>query len=187
MYFSDEVRVPGKELPELPDEGEVSDRELSMAQLLIESMESEWDPDRYHDTHREKVEALIEEKRQGREIVIQEPAEPAAKVVDLMEASTPASRRPPSPGRRDPRRRTGQADAGPRGRTRQEEGRRQDGQAARPGQADGLPLQGVLTPGPAPAPDSGCPTESVPARLLRRLGARVRPPTKYCVQADIAA
>jgi DNA end-binding protein Ku len=86
MYFSDEVRVPGKELPELPDEGEVSDRELSMAQLLIESMESDWDPDRYHDTHREKVEALIEEKRQGREIVIQEPAEPAAKVVDLMEA-----------------------------------------------------------------------------------------------------
>ena len=36
-----------------------------MAQLLIESMESEWDPERFHDTHREKVEALIEEKRAG--------------------------------------------------------------------------------------------------------------------------
>ena len=64
MYFSDEVRSPGKELPELPENGEVTDRELSMAQLLIESMESDWDPERFHDTHREKVEALIEEKRQ---------------------------------------------------------------------------------------------------------------------------
>jgi DNA end-binding protein Ku len=85
MYFSDEVRSPGKELPGLPEDGDVTDRELSMAQLLIESMESDWDPKRFHDTHREKVEELIEEKRQGHEIVIQEGPEPA-KVVDLMEA-----------------------------------------------------------------------------------------------------
>ncbi len=85
MYFSDEVRSPERDL-ELPDTGEVSDRELSMAQLLIESMESEWDPQRYHDTHREKVEALIEEKSQGHEIVIQAAPEAPAKVVDLMEA-----------------------------------------------------------------------------------------------------
>jgi DNA end-binding protein Ku len=85
MYFSDEVRAPGKELPGLPEDGEVTGRELSMAQLLIESMESDWDPNRFHDTHREKVEELIDEKRQGHEIVIQEGPEPA-KVVDLMEA-----------------------------------------------------------------------------------------------------
>ncbi|HEY6426129.1 MAG TPA: Ku protein [Acidimicrobiales bacterium] len=85
MYFSDEVRSPGKELPGLPEDGEVTDRELSMAQLLIGSMESDWDPARFHDTHRQKVEQLIEEKRQGREIVIQEGPEPA-KVVDLMDA-----------------------------------------------------------------------------------------------------
>ena len=103
MYFSDEVRVPGKELPELPDEGEVSDRELSMAQLLIESMESDWDPERYHDTHREKVEALIEEKRQGREIVIQEPAEPAGKVVDLMEALNASIKAAAKPGTKSAR------------------------------------------------------------------------------------
>jgi DNA end-binding protein Ku len=85
MYFSDEVRAPGKELPALPEDGEVTARELSMAELLIESMENDWDPARYHDTHREKVGDLIEEKRQGHEIVIQEGPEPA-KVVDLMEA-----------------------------------------------------------------------------------------------------
>jgi DNA end-binding protein Ku len=85
MYFSDEVRDPGREFP-VPSAEDVTERELSMAQLLIESMESEWDPERFHDTHREKVEALIEEKRAGHEIVIQEGPEPPAKVVDLMEA-----------------------------------------------------------------------------------------------------
>ena len=85
MYFSDEVRAPGRDL-DLPETGDVTDRELSMAQLLIASMESEWDPERFHDTHRDKVEAIIEEKRQGHEIVLQEGPEPAAKVVDLMEA-----------------------------------------------------------------------------------------------------
>ena len=85
MYFSDEVRAPGRDL-ELPETGDVTDRELSMAQLLIESMESDWDPERFHDTHREKVEAIIEEKRNGHEIVLQEGPEPVAKVVDLMEA-----------------------------------------------------------------------------------------------------
>ena len=85
MYFADEVRSPGRDLA-LPEDAEVSTRELSMAQLLIESMESEWDPARYHDTYREKVEALIEEKRSGHEIVIQALPEAPAKVVDLMEA-----------------------------------------------------------------------------------------------------
>jgi len=119
MYFSDEVRSPGKELPDLPEDGDVTSRELSMAQLLIESMESDWDPDRFRDTHREKVEQLIEEKRQGHEIVIQEGPEPA-KVVDLMEAlnaSIKAAARPTgkatarraAPAKKAPARRTAPA------------------------------------------------------------------------------
>jgi len=103
MYFSDEVRSPGKELPELPENGDVSDRELSMAQLLIESMESEWDPERFHDTHREKVEALIEEKAQGHEIVIQSAPEEPAKVVDLMEALNASIKAAAKPGAKSTR------------------------------------------------------------------------------------
>jgi DNA end-binding protein Ku len=57
-----------------------------MAELLIESMEGSWDPSRYHDTHRQKIEALIEEKRQGRSIVTTAPAPAGTKVVDLMAA-----------------------------------------------------------------------------------------------------
>jgi len=98
MYFSDEVRQPGQDLPELPEENEVSDRELSMAQLLIESMESEWDPGRFHDTHREKVESLIEEKAKGHEIVIQSAPEEPAKVVDLMEALNASIKAAAKPG-----------------------------------------------------------------------------------------
>ena len=123
MYFSDEVRSPGREL-ELPDTDEVSDRELSMAQLLIESMESDWDPARFHDTHREKVEALIEEKRQGHEIVIQAPEPAPAKVVDLMEAlnaSIAAAAR------------SGGAKAEKTGENGQEGARRQAGGTRRPG------------------------------------------------------
>ena len=86
MYFSDEIRSPTKELPDLPDSSEVTDREVQMASLLLESMESDWDPAKYHDTHREKVEALIEAKRQGDEIVTGVESAPATtKVVDLMD------------------------------------------------------------------------------------------------------
>jgi DNA end-binding protein Ku len=86
MYFADEIRSPSKELPDLPSAGEITDREVQMAGLLLESMESDWEPDRYHDTHREKVEALIEAKRQGDAIVTGvEAAPPATKVVDLMD------------------------------------------------------------------------------------------------------
>jgi DNA end-binding protein Ku len=86
MYFADEIRSPSTELPELPDASDLSDREVSMAELLLDSMASEWEPDKYHDTHRQKVEALIESKRQGNEIVTGTEVAPAStKVVDLME------------------------------------------------------------------------------------------------------
>jgi DNA end-binding protein Ku len=85
MYFADEVRSPTKVLPDLSHAEAPTDREIKMAQLLIDSMEDSWDPKRYRDTHREKVQALIEEKSQGKEIVANTGA-PAAKVIDLMDA-----------------------------------------------------------------------------------------------------
>ncbi len=110
MYFADEVRSPEKELPNLPEVEDPTDREIKMAELLIESMEGSWDPSRYRDTHREKIEALVEEKRQGREIVAAASA-PTAKVVDLMDAlnasikatQSPKKKAPSSPGRPAPK------------------------------------------------------------------------------------
>jgi DNA end-binding protein Ku len=85
MYFADEVRSPTNELPNLPGSEITTDQELQMANLLIGSMESDWEPQRYQDTHRAKVEAIIEEKAQGKTIAVAK-APQATKVVDLMEA-----------------------------------------------------------------------------------------------------
>ena len=86
MYFADEVREPGEVLPDLPAADDLSDRELSVANLLIDSMADEWDPERYHDTFRARVEELVEQKRRGEEIVTESPVPRQSNVVDLMEA-----------------------------------------------------------------------------------------------------
>ncbi len=85
LYFADEIRRPDEELPTLPEAVTLSAKERAMAELLVQSMEAEWDPARYEDTHRAKVEALIEEKRQGHAIVTEAQPQPAP-VVDLMAA-----------------------------------------------------------------------------------------------------
>jgi DNA end-binding protein Ku len=86
MYFADEVKDPAKELPELDAHGPISERELDTAKLLIDSMATDWDPTNYRDTYRQRLQALIEEKRQGNEIVIEAAPARATNVVDLMEA-----------------------------------------------------------------------------------------------------
>ena len=85
MRFSDEVRSPVNELPNLPEAGLANAQELKMANLLINSMQSEWDPKRYHDTHRTKIEAVIEQKARGETIEVDHAA-PKRAVVDLMAA-----------------------------------------------------------------------------------------------------
>jgi DNA end-binding protein Ku len=106
MYFADEIRSPTEELPALPGADEVTERELSMAGLLLESMANEWDPNQYHDTHRQKVEALIEEKRQGHQVVAAAESAPAStNVADLMEVlsasvNSAKAKRKPAPAAR---------------------------------------------------------------------------------------
>ena len=86
MNFADEV-VPQDELEGLPGPSEkVSDRELKMASQLIESLTTDFEPDKYEDTYREKVLELIERKASGMEIVAPEETKAAKPVVDLMAA-----------------------------------------------------------------------------------------------------
>jgi DNA end-binding protein Ku len=85
MVFHDEVVRPDA-IDELPDEeAEASTREVEMAEQLIGSLTSPFEPEKYHDEYRERVLELIEAKAQGEEIAIQ-PAEEPAKVPDLMAA-----------------------------------------------------------------------------------------------------
>jgi DNA end-binding protein Ku len=95
MLFADEV-VPESELDGVPgDDVEVSERELKMARQLIESLSTDFEPEKYTDEYREQVLALIEAKAEGQEIVAQPASEEPAQVVDLMaalEASLAAAR-----------------------------------------------------------------------------------------------
>jgi DNA end-binding protein Ku len=93
MYFPDEVRDPDV-VDDRPEGVELSDRERRIAAQLIESLTTEWEPERYRDTYRERVLDLIERKAQGEDIVTDAP-EPQENVLDLMaalEASVEAAR-----------------------------------------------------------------------------------------------
>ena len=81
MFFADEV----KEIPKQYTKPEVSKQELDMAKLLINSMDTPFDPSKYKDEYQVKLRELIEAKISGREVVAAEP-ESAGKVIDLMEA-----------------------------------------------------------------------------------------------------
>ncbi|HEX8744467.1 MAG TPA: Ku protein [Thermoleophilaceae bacterium] len=86
MNFADEVVDPDS-FDEAPgDDIETRKREVEMAQQLIESLTSEFDPSKYHDTYRERVLEMIEAKAEGQEIAVQPAEEEAAPVPDLMAA-----------------------------------------------------------------------------------------------------
>jgi DNA end-binding protein Ku len=87
MVYADEL-VDAKEIPGLDDldDLEVRDRELAMATQLIESLYSEFEPEKYHDTYREAVLELIEAKAAGQHVTVEPEARPQEVVVDLMAA-----------------------------------------------------------------------------------------------------
>jgi DNA end-binding protein Ku len=85
MYFADEVVSPDDlDLP--GDDVDVSPREEKMARQLIDSLTTDFEPEKYHDEYRERVLELIEQKASGQEVVVEEAAEEPTKVVDLMAA-----------------------------------------------------------------------------------------------------
>ena len=87
MLWGDEVLAPDR-LDELDSvtEAEASDRELKMAEQLIDSLSADWDPDQFHDEYRERVLELIERKAAGEEIAVQPQAEEPSAAPDLMAA-----------------------------------------------------------------------------------------------------
>lgn len=88
MFFADEVRDPTNldEMGLLGKGSAPSDRELRAAADLIESLTTDWDPERYGDTYREQVLELVQRKAEGQDIVVEDREEERAPVIDLMEA-----------------------------------------------------------------------------------------------------
>ena len=81
LYYPDEVRAA-----EVDTGGaKVTDRELDMANTLIELLRKPFEPEEYQDHYREALSQLIEAKLEGRDVV-KAPAARETQVIDLADA-----------------------------------------------------------------------------------------------------
>lgn len=97
MFFEDEIRQSSEFQT---DVSQVKAKELELAKSLIESLASPFEPGKYHDTYRENLTRMIEEKISGHKVAAT-PEPHVAPVVDIMEAlkQSLAQRKPPQPAK----------------------------------------------------------------------------------------
>jgi len=86
LFWADEVRDPAEQLSSLPVHDEPKQQELDTAIQLVGAMTTTWKPDQYVDTYTARVEQLIADKREGREVVPAEAPAEATDVSGLLEA-----------------------------------------------------------------------------------------------------
>src|SRR5262245_16822454 len=85
LYYANEVRnfadiAKGENM-------KLSDKEIDLGASLIENMSDGFNPDKYRDEYRERVQAMLDEKSKGGEITVTAPEVPRhAQIVDLMQA-----------------------------------------------------------------------------------------------------
>jgi DNA end-binding protein Ku len=85
MHFAEELADAEK--LHVPKKAEVGKREKEMAEALVKSMSSKWDPEKYKDDYREALMEVIEEKvESGGKEIEEKPKEkkPSTKVIDLV-------------------------------------------------------------------------------------------------------
>lgn len=82
MFYPDEVRSSEEFRT---DTSLVASKELDLAKTLVEALAQPFDPARFKNAFRERLNALIESRIQGRETAQVASAEPA-KVIDIMDA-----------------------------------------------------------------------------------------------------
>jgi DNA end-binding protein Ku len=81
MYYPDEIREPES----VDGSTRLQKAEVEMAKSLVENLSSSFKPDKYDDTYRKELLALIRAKAKGKELP--EPQEPEeGEVIDLMAA-----------------------------------------------------------------------------------------------------
>lgn len=85
IHYPDEVRNAG-DVPNVPAEDKVTEKELDTAVLLIDQLTTKFEPEKYNDEYRNALLELIEAKRTGTEAVTIEEKEPNTNVTDLMAA-----------------------------------------------------------------------------------------------------
>src|SRR5262245_20093582 len=69
------------------ENAKLSDKEIELGASLIENMSDGFNPDKYRDEYRERVQAMLDEKSKGGEVTITAPEAPQrAQIIDLMQA-----------------------------------------------------------------------------------------------------
>lgn len=106
----DEVDVPAEDLKKLG----VSDKELQLAETLVDAMAGDWEPEKYHDSYRDDLLGLIRKKAERGELrevaEVKRPGEEEAAatgVVDIMSLlkKSVAQRKPEKPAAKPPAKR----------------------------------------------------------------------------------
>lgn len=82
MFYRDELRTSEEFTV---DGNQVKEKELQLANALVKSLASSFEPQKYHDSYRQRLEAVIESKRKGKKIMAM-PETKLAPVIDIMEA-----------------------------------------------------------------------------------------------------
>ncbi|HEX4631039.1 MAG TPA: Ku protein [Chthoniobacterales bacterium] len=83
MHFASEILAP-EELKN-GSAAAITDKELKMAQSLVESMSTPWEPEKYRDEYRNAMMEIIEQKAQHKEVAKKPaPAMRTTNVVDLV-------------------------------------------------------------------------------------------------------
>jgi DNA end-binding protein Ku len=84
LRYADELR-PASEVP--IGEGEVKPAELQLAKQFIEQLSTDtFDPSKYEDTYRQRLQGVIDQKISGEPVQIAPAEPPRTQVIDLMEA-----------------------------------------------------------------------------------------------------
>ncbi len=83
MYYRDEIRATEEFRT---DTTQLKDKEVELAMSLVQALAAPFEPEKYKDTYRENLRALIDAKIKGEQVVEPPAAQTMAPVIDIMEA-----------------------------------------------------------------------------------------------------
>ncbi|MGG3737665.1 Ku protein [Aeribacillus pallidus] len=85
IHYPDEIRS-ANDVPNVPENLELTKKEVDMAKLLIEQLTNPFEPTKYVDEYREQLLQLIENKKTGMEVVAPTAERKEQPITDLMAA-----------------------------------------------------------------------------------------------------
>jgi len=87
MHFADEVVAPSSIAEDVKvDDVAVDKRQLELAEQIIASLTKDFDPSKYENHHRKRVMELIEQKAEGKDVVVAPEVPVSLRTADLLGA-----------------------------------------------------------------------------------------------------